>query len=253
MIEAQATSFWRASIESILQTGSTPLIEGAQGEWSRRAVVYNLFVRSSCAFDHDGNGEVSVLNRQGLRETGTILKAITLLPYIRALGCNVVHLLPINRIGLDGRKGSLGSPYAVANPYQLDETLSEPLVGLGPEAEFKAFVEAAHRLGIRVVLEFVFRTAARDSEWVHQHPDWFYWIHADVPDRQKGLAVAIDLRYDRRARLNAPRREPVRFSVQRSALIAIDDVLAGAAAEDVDMAVAVEIEGQRNVRPASGG
>jgi len=182
IVDLHPTSFWRSSVESILRTPPITRIEGSRSEWSRRAVVYNLFVRSSCAFDHDGDGEVSVLNRQGLRETGTFLKAISLLPYIRSLGCNVVHLLPIYRIGLDGRKGSLGSPYAIANPYQLDETLSEPLVGLGPEAEFKAFVEAAHRLGIRVVLEFVFRTAAKDSEWVRQHPDWFYWIHADVPD-----------------------------------------------------------------------
>lgn len=191
IVNCLATSFWRASIEAILQTPSTPLIEGGQGEWSQRAVVYNLFVRSSCAFDHDGDEDVSALNRQGLRETGTFLKAITLLPYIQSLGCNVVHLLPICRIGVDGRKGSLGSPYAIANPYQLDETLSEPLVGLGPDAEFGAFVEAAHRLGIRVVVEFVFRTAAKDSEWIHQRPDWFYWIHANVSDRGTGNANSL--------------------------------------------------------------
>jgi Alpha amylase, catalytic domain len=185
VVDSMATRFWRSSIEAILQASATPVIEGGQGEWSRHAVVYNLFVRSSCAFDHDGDGDVSALNRQGIRETGTFLKAITLLPYIQSLGCNVVHLLPICRIGVDGRKGSLGSPYAIANPYQLDETLSEPLVGLGPDAEFEAFVEAAHRLGIRVVVEFVFRTAAKDSEWIHQRPDWFYWIRADVPDRSE--------------------------------------------------------------------
>jgi len=192
VVDAKATSFWRSSIEAILRTPSTPLIGGGQGEWSRRAVVYNLFVRSSCAFDHDGDGDVSALNRQGLRETGTFLKAITLLPYIQSLGCNVVHLLPICRIGVDGRKGSLGSPYAIANPYQLDEMLSEPLAGLGPDAEFKAFVESAHRLGIRVVVEFVFRTAAKDSEWIHQRPDWFYWIHADVRDRSKGTSDCLE-------------------------------------------------------------
>jgi len=178
-----ATAFWRSSVDRVFASGVVPRIAGAHGEWSRQAVVYNLFVRSSCAFDHDGNGSVSVLNRQGLRETGTFLKAIALLPYIQQLGCNVVHLLPVCRIGVDGRKGSLGSPYAIANPYQLDETLSEPLVGIGPEAEFKAFVEAAHRLGLRVVVEFVFRTAAKDSAWAQRHPNWFYWIRDDVPDR----------------------------------------------------------------------
>ena len=45
------------------------------------------------------------------------------------------------------------------------------------------FVEAAHLLGMRVVLEFVLRTASKDSDWIAAHPDWFYWIKADIPDR----------------------------------------------------------------------
>ncbi|TFH08098.1 MAG: hypothetical protein E4H08_08355 [Candidatus Atribacteria bacterium] len=184
-VEVQATSFWRSSIERILHTEAASRIEGKEGEWSRQAVVYNLFVRASCAFDHDGDGHVSVLNRSGLRETGTFLKAIALLPYIRGLGCNVVHLLPICQIGQAGRKGTLGSPYAIADPYHLDEALSEPLVGLGSAAEFKAFVEAAHRLGIRIVVEFVLRTAARDSAWIPKNPRWFYWIREDIPDQDK--------------------------------------------------------------------
>jgi hypothetical protein len=37
-----------------------------------------------------------------------------------------------------------------------------------------------------VVVEFVFRTASKDADWVREHPDWFYWIEAAVPDRQTG-------------------------------------------------------------------
>ncbi|UCF10576.1 MAG: hypothetical protein JSW65_02580 [Candidatus Bipolaricaulota bacterium] len=186
-VETTAPEFWRASVDRILDATPRPLLEGNRGEWTRRAVVYNLFVRLSCAYDHDGDGELTVLNASGMRETGTFIKAVAMLPYLRDLGCNAVHLLPICRIGQDGRKGALGSPYAIADPYQLDETLSEPLIGLGPDAEFAAFVEAAHRLGIRVVLEFVFRTAAKDSVWVAQHPEWFYWIREAVPDCGPGV------------------------------------------------------------------
>jgi starch synthase (maltosyl-transferring) len=177
--QVDAPAFWRHQIEEILDTKPVPRLAGEGGTWTRHAIVYNLFVRASCAFDHDMDGAIHVLNRDGVRETGTFVKAIALLPYLRSLGCNVVHLFPITRIGWDGRKGSLGSPYAIANPYQLDESLSEPLLGVGPEDEFQAFVEAAHRLGIRVVLEFVFRTAAKDSEWVARHPEWFYWIRTE--------------------------------------------------------------------------
>ncbi len=157
------------------------------GDWTREAVIYNLFVRATCAFDHDRNGELDLpVNREGWRETGTFLKALVMLPYIQSLGTNVIHLLPITAIGSDGNKGNLGSPYAIRNPYRLDDSLCEPKIGLGAEKEFSLFVNAAHRLGMRVVVEFVFRTSSKDSDWITEHPDWFYWIRESVKDRPPG-------------------------------------------------------------------
>jgi hypothetical protein len=154
------------------------------GEWTRDAVVYNMFVRATAAFDHDRSGKLELpVNSDGFRETGTFLKALAMLPYIKRLGANTVHLLPITAIGRDGNKGTLGSPYAIRNPYELDENLSEPLLGLDVKTQFKAFVEAAHKMGIRVVVEFVFRTAAKDSDWVRSHPEWFYWIKEEIEAR----------------------------------------------------------------------
>lgn len=157
------------------------------GDWGKNAIAYNLLVRYGAAFDHDGDGKISCEPMaSGWRETGTFLKATAMLPFIRSLGCNVIHLLPITAIGQDGNKGDMGSAFAIRDPYALDEHLAEPALGLGVETEFAAFVEAAHRLGIRIVVEFVFRTAAKDSVWAKEHPEWFYWIRADVPDRKAG-------------------------------------------------------------------
>lgn len=154
------------------------------GEWSREAVIYNMFVRTTAAFDHNDNGKLDLpANAEGFRETGTFLKAIAMLPYIKKLGANTIHLLPITSIGHDGNKGTLGSPYAIRNPYELDENLCEPALGIDAKTEFKAFVEAAHRMGFRVVVEFVFRTAAKDSDWVKEHPEWMYWIKEEIPLR----------------------------------------------------------------------
>ncbi len=154
------------------------------GEWTKDAVIYNMFVRTTTAFDHNGNGTLDLpVNSQGFRETGTFLKAIALLPYIKRLGANTIHLLPITSIGHDGNKGTLGSPYAIKNPYELDENQAEPALGLDAKTEFRAFVEAAHRMGFRVVVEFVFRTAAKDADWVKEHPEWFYWIKEAIQMR----------------------------------------------------------------------
>lgn len=177
--------FYRGRISEILAApDAAPLRLNSAGEWSAQAIVYNMFIRHTTAFDHDGNGKLDLpLNAAGFRETGTFLKAIALLPYVRHLGCNTIHCLPVTSIGHDGNKGTLGSPYAIRNPYKLDENLSETFLGLDVETQFAAFVEAAHRLGIRVVLEFVFRTASKDSDWIADHPNWFYWIRAEIPDR----------------------------------------------------------------------
>ena len=157
------------------------------GDWGKNAIAYNLLVRYGAAFDHDGDGKISCEPMaSGWRETGTFLKATAMLPFIRSLGCNVIHLLPITSIGRDGNKGDMGSAFAIRDPYALDEHLAEPALGLDVETEFAAFVEAAHHLGIRIVVEFVFRTAAKDSVWAKEHPEWFYWIRADIPDRKPG-------------------------------------------------------------------
>ena len=164
--------------------GNPPHRPASAGEWTKDAVIYNMFVRTTSAFDHDGTGRLELpVNGDGLRETGTFLKAIAMLPYIKRLGADTVHLLPITSIGHDGNKGTLGSPYAIRNPYEIDENLCEPLLGLDAKTEFMAFVEAAHRVGIRVVLEFVFRTAAKDADWVKEHPEWMYWIRESVRPR----------------------------------------------------------------------
>ena len=185
-------AFYGELLKGIAEGEATPPVrdEGrGPGDWGQTATAYNLLVRYGAAFDHDGDGRISPeAAGNGWRDTGTFLKATAMLPYIRSLGCDVIHLLPITSIGRDGNKGDMGSAFAICDPYALDEHLAEPALAVGVETEFAAFVEAAHRLGIRVVVEFVFRTAAKDAVWAKEHPEWFYWIRADVRDRQPGEA-----------------------------------------------------------------
>ncbi len=180
--------FYLERIEWIEARPQAPLISGQPGgEWSRNAVIYNTLVRAATGYDHNDDGQVGLDPiGHGWMETGTFLKTIAMLPLIKRMGFNTIHLLPVTAIGEDGHKGTLGSVYAIQNPYRLDSRLSEPILGLEPEQEFAALIEAAHHLGLRVVVELVFRTTSKDADWVQEHPDWFYWIKADVPNRQAG-------------------------------------------------------------------
>lgn len=182
-VKVDFRQFLISQISDILKTKKLPLIKTQ--EWSRKAVVYNLFIRLFSAYDHDQDGCLGAsdryitLNNDGIRETGTLIKTIALLPYLKKLGINTIHLLPITEIGIDGRKGDLGSPYAIKDPFKIDPNLADPIVDISIEDQYKGLIEAAHHLGMRVVQEFIFRTAAIDSTWTIEHPNWFYWIKND--------------------------------------------------------------------------
>ena len=180
--------FYADKLGGILHADPHPLTEGnGGGDWTHRAIVYNVFPRVTAAYDHAHDDVLDIEpSPEGWRDTGTLLKCIALLSYIRSLGINTVHLLPISTVGQDGKKGTLGSPYGIRNAYELDRKLAEPALGLDVDVLFAGFVEAAHRLGIRVVMEFVLRTSSRDGDWIGEHPEWFYWIREEVPNRLPG-------------------------------------------------------------------
>lgn len=133
-------------------------------------IIYGMFPRSFTAWTHDHSSRVY---------PGSFLKSMALLPLLKEFGVDVVYLLPVLETGTKYLKGEVGSPYAIRNHYRLDPELNDPLLraaGVGTEEEFKAFVEACHLLGMKVMLDFVFRTASRDHDLIITHPEWFYWI-----------------------------------------------------------------------------
>jgi len=152
-------------------------------DWSSNSIVYNLFVRLFSSFKHfpESTNLSEIIN--GFRQTGTFLKTISLIPYLYKLNINTIYLLPVTKIGIDKRKGNLGSPYAIRNHYKLEESLSEPFLELSSEIEFKAFSEILKKLNIKLVCEFVLRTASVDSDLALEKPEWFYWINSKIKER----------------------------------------------------------------------
>ncbi len=148
---------------------------------SKGSYTYNMFIRGTLSFEHNFNINIKNFNQSIendlFSDLGTFLKAIAFLPYLVNLSINKIHILPINSIGVDGNKGTLGSPYAIRNHYKLDENLGEKVLSeLTLEEQYKAFVEACHLCNIKVIQEFVFRIASIDSDLTLTNPNWFYWI-----------------------------------------------------------------------------
>lgn len=116
-------------------------------EWLRDGVVYEIFPRAFSA-------------------AGTFKGIIPQLDRLKALGVNVIWLMPIHPTGKEKQKGTLGSPYAVRDYDAVNPEFGTP-------AEFKQLIAAAHDRGMKVFIDIVANHTAWDSSLLKKHPDWF--------------------------------------------------------------------------------
>ena len=123
------------------------MVQVPNAEWTADAVLYQL-------------------NTRQFTSEGTFAAAQKQLPRLAAMGVDIIWLMPIHPIGEVNRKGSLGSPYAVRDYRGVNPEL-------GTEAEFRAFVDEAHRLGLKVILDWVANHSAYDNPLTLSHPEWY--------------------------------------------------------------------------------
>ncbi|MEQ8197448.1 MAG: alpha-amylase family glycosyl hydrolase [Clostridiaceae bacterium] len=164
------------------------------GDWIKKSSIYSMHIRTSTSWDHDGCGDLKEENSYGLKETGTFVKSIALLPMLKKMGIDTIYLLPIAEHSFKNKKGEKGSPYAVKNFFKIDPELKDPITGdsFTVEDEFGAFVEACHMLDIKVLIDIIPRTCARDNVLISDHPDWFYWIRrSDTQDYKPPVVPGI--------------------------------------------------------------
>lgn len=158
-------------------------------EWLCNSVVYSLMIRASTAWrywDDDNN----LINH-----TGTFIRTLYLLPYLKKMGVNTLYLLPIFEYSRQNKKGDLGSVYAINSFTNLDPDLKHN-TPLTIEEEFQCLVEACHLMGIRVIVDIVPRLTATDSPYILSNPEWYYWIKSDYKKDYKapyveGLPVSL--------------------------------------------------------------
>ena len=116
--------------------------------WSYDAVVYEMNVRQ-------------------LTKEGTLLMAMRHLQHLKDMGVDAVWLMPVYPIGVVERKGELGSYYSISDYCAINPEF-------GTMADFDAFVEEAHRLGLKVLLDWVANHTARDAKWLKDKPMSWY-------------------------------------------------------------------------------
>ena len=137
----------------------------------RNAMIYSVYVRNHT-------------------EEGTFRALEADLPRIRGLGTDILWLMPIHPIGVEGKKGSLGCPYANKDYRAVNPEY-------GTMDDFRHLVDAIHAQGMKCIIDVVYNHTSPDSVLRNEHPEYFHRAaDGSFGNRIGDWADVIDLNYD---------------------------------------------------------
>ena len=123
---------------------------------------------------------------------GTFRAVIGDLDRIRALGTDIIWFMPIHPIGEQGKKGSLGCPYANRDYRSVNPAY-------GTMEDFQELVAQIHVRGMKCMIDVVYNHTSPDSVLYAEHPEYFYHGPDGRPGNKVGdWADVIDLDYSNR-------------------------------------------------------
>jgi glycosidase len=132
------------------QTQQTVVVNASQTpipDWAKNSVIYEVNVRQ-------------------YTPEGTFAALQTHLPRLKEMGVDILWIMPIHPIGEKNRKEGLGSYYSVRNYTEVNSEY-------GSIDDFKNTVEQAHKLGMKVIIDWVANHSSCDNPWITDHPDWY--------------------------------------------------------------------------------
>lgn len=88
------------------------------------------------------------------------------LPRLKAMGVEILWLMPIHPIGIVKRKGILGSYYSIQNHKGINAEF-------GTEEDFKTLVIKVHALGMKIIIDWVANHTSWDNIWTKTNPEFF--------------------------------------------------------------------------------
>src|SRR6187402_373469 len=117
-------------------------------DWARGSTIYEVNVRQ-------------------FSTSGKFAAVTADLPRLKALGVDILWLMPIHPIGELHRKGPLGSYYAVKDYLAVNPEF-------GTEKDLRDLITAAHAQGMRVILDWVPNHVSPDNPLTKTHPQFFW-------------------------------------------------------------------------------
>jgi len=167
------------SKQNKLQTTSKP-----SGNWYDDAVLYEVNIRQ-------------------YTQEGTFNAFAQHLPRLKKLGVEILWIMPVQPISEKGKKGTLGSYYSVADYTKINPEF-------GTMDDFKSLVKESHKLGMKVIIDWVANHTGWDNPWITMHPEWYTkdstgaiippdpdWtdvadLNYDIPEMRKAMIASMD-------------------------------------------------------------
>jgi glycosidase len=145
-------SFFAMALVAVMLT-SCCCNKGGEQKWKTSDVIYEVNIRQ-------------------YTPEGTFNAFVAELPRLKELGVDIIWIMPVSPIGIEGRKGGLGSYYSI-----VDYTAVNP--EFGTLDDFKTLVKKAHEVGLKVIIDWVANHTSRDAVWLQRgHKNWYIWDSA---------------------------------------------------------------------------
>ncbi len=151
-------------------------VDGPSGEtnpsWARSARIYFLFPKA-------------------VSQSGTLSAAALRLPVIRDMGFSVIWLMPVmkNAFPIDN---NFGTGYNIVDFYTVAPEY-------GTNQDLKNFVDQAHSLGLKIILDITPNHSSRFHPWssdAHTYKMnsvyWNWYEHAEITANTNGLGDCLD-------------------------------------------------------------
>ena len=139
--------------------------------WVRGGRVYELFFKS-------------------LTPQGTINAALPYLPYFKNLGVNILWVMPVMVNAAPMNNGS-GTGYNIKDFFNVAPEY-------GTNDDFKKFVNAAHGLGLKVILDvtpnhtsYVHPFVIQGRQFHENSPYWTFYQHTIIPHNDNGVGPQL--------------------------------------------------------------
>jgi len=157
--------------------------------------------------DWINNTDVYEVNLRQYTAEGTFNAFLQELPRLQEMGASTLWLMPITPIAQKNKKGTMGSPYACSDYTRINPEF-------GTLSDFKFFVTEAHKMGFKVIIDWVANHTGWDHVWTVTNPD-YYKLDSETNDFKiaSGMDDIIELNFKNPA-LRTAMIEAMRYWVE---------------------------------------